>query len=317
MRGVDHITFGDSGLDRAEDFRRDPRALRDLRSKARIFPVWRGKPLLTADRTALAYVSADSTLPMGLEVFLGRENETAFFAWDVSDLDVRDADNKELGSFFDKSEQTHPDLPAGSAFVDLKRAMAALSPRDGELAAMARSVLDWHRTHGFCANCGAPTTPAKAGFQRVCPACGFQHFPRTDPVVIMLVTYGNDVLLGRNTNWPKGMYSLLAGFIDPSETLEAAVRREVWEEAGVRVGSVRYLASQPWPFPSSLMLGCWGEALGREIAIDPEEIEDARWVSREQMCDALTGHDPELLPARKGAIARFLLENWLADRLDL
>ena len=155
-----------------------------------------------------------------------------------------------------------------------------------------------------------------AGWQRDCPECGGHHFPRTDPVVIMLVTHGDDVLLGRSPGWPEGMFSLLAGFIEPGEPIEAAVRREVFEEAGVRVGAVTYLASQPWPFPASLMFGCRGEALGREITIDPAEIEQALWVSKARLAAIFEGKDPEIKPARKGAIAHFILWNWLADQLD-
>jgi NAD+ diphosphatase len=156
----------------------------------------------------------------------------------------------------------------------------------------------------------------QAGWQRVCQACGGSHFPRTDPVVIMLITRGNKVLLGRSPGWPEGMYSCLAGFVEPGETIEAAVRREVWEEAGVHVGEVRYLASQPWPFPSSLMFGCQGFATSDDITIDPVEIEDALWVSREEVMDAFAGLREGLLPARKGAIAHFLLRNWVADTLE-
>lgn len=318
MKTAETVTFGGSGLDRAEDLRRDPEALDALRGEARFVLFWRGKPLLNGARDALALVplALADLAPTGTEVFLGRDAQGAIFARDVSDLDVLGTDAEDLGAFVDASDQTHPDLPQGSAFVELRRCMAWLSRRDAELAAMARAVLEWHRSHGFCANCGAPTHLGKAGFQRSCAACGRQHFPRTDPVVIMLITHGNDVLVGRSPGWPEGMYSLLAGFIDPGETLEAAVRREVWEEAGVRVGAVTYLASQPWPFPASLMLGCAGTALTREIAIDPDEIEDAIWVSREDMLHSLEGQHPTINPARKGAIARFLIENWLADTLD-
>ncbi len=132
----------------------------------------------------------------------------------------------------------------------------------------------------------------------------------------MLITRGNSVLLGRSPGWPEGMYSLLAGFVEPGETIEAAVRREVFEEARIRVGAVEYLASQPWPFPASLMMGCQGAALNDDITIDPDEIEDASWVTREEMALAHAGQNPTLLPARKGAIAHFLLQNWLADTLD-
>ena len=132
----------------------------------------------------------------------------------------------------------------------------------------------------------------------------------------MLITHEDSVLVGRSPGWPTGMYSLLAGFVEPGETLEAAVRREVFEEAGVRVGEVGYLASQPWPFPASLMFGCWGHATSTEITIDPAEIEDARWITREEMAVISQGHHPAILPARKGAIAHFLIERWLSDTLD-
>jgi NAD+ diphosphatase len=132
----------------------------------------------------------------------------------------------------------------------------------------------------------------------------------------MLITKGNSVLMGRSHGWPEGMYSLLAGFIEPGETVEAAVRRETFEETGIEVGAVHYLASQPWPFPASLMIGCAGEALSTELHIDPVEIEDAKWFRREDIMAAFAGDHPFLLPARKGAIAHFLLQNWLADCLD-
>jgi NAD+ diphosphatase len=155
-----------------------------------------------------------------------------------------------------------------------------------------------------------------AGWQRSCDSCGGQHFPRTDPVVIMLITHGNDLLLGRSPGWPDRMWSLLAGFVEPGETMEAAVRREVFEESQVPVGRVEYLSSQPWAFPNSLMFGCRGEATGRDIVIDPAELDAARWVSREEMVEVLAGSHPEIRPLRQGAIAEFLIRHWVADTLD-
>ena len=140
------------------------------------------------------------------------------------------------------------------------------------------------------------------------------HFPRPDPVVIMLVTPGHDLLLGRSPGWPEGMYSTLAGFIEPGETVEAAVRREVHEETGVLCGPVRYLASQPWPFPASLMLGCHSEAESTAITLDPVELDDALWISREDMVRVVNGTHDKVRPPRQGSIARFLIDNWLADR---
>ncbi len=150
------------------------------------------------------------------------------------------------------------------------------------LLAMAKSLLHWHQRNRFCANCGAPSQFARGGFRRDCPGCGHQHFPRTDPVVIMLVTSGGRCLLGRSGHFPPNRYSCLAGFIEPGETVEEAVRRESFEEAGVRVGNVRYVASQPWPFPASLMLACFGEAEDDTLTIDRKELEDARWFSRDE-----------------------------------
>ena len=318
MRLAETVTFGVSGLDRAEDIRRAPEELAELRKDARMLLLWRGKPLLNPERDALAWVSPDHSVAMqgAEEVFLGRDARVGLFARDVSEWEPLGADEPEIGAFVDPSEQSHPDLPKGTAFAELRQVMSGLTPRDAELAAMAKAILEWHRSHRFCSKCGGATKARKAGFQRKCDACGGMHFPRTDPVVIMLITHGNSVLVGRSHGWPEGMYSLLAGFVDPGECLEAAVRREVWEEAGVRVGRVEYLASQPWPFPMSLMFGCWGEALDHEITVDVDEIEDALWVSKEDMMASFAGDNPALKPARKGSIAQFLLQNWLADTLD-
>ena len=235
------------------------------------------------------------------------------FAWEIPDWEPEAAPVEGFGAV---PLVAHPDLDPSLGFADLRANMAALDAAEAGLAAAAKGILGWHRSHGFCANCGARSEAADAGWRRTCPACAAQHFPRTDPVVIMLILSGNSVLLGRSPGWPPGMYSLLAGFMEPGESIEAAVRREVAEETGVPVGPVDYLSSQPWPFPSSLMIGCRGIATAREIALDPAELEDARWVSREALATAIAGRDPTLRPARTGSIARFLLERWLADTLD-
>jgi NAD+ diphosphatase len=248
-------------------------------------------------------------------VFLGLDDGVPRFAADISAWEPEEMPDT-LGAFFDPTEQRHPALPADHVFAELRGAMTALDPRGAELVATAKALLGWHATHRFCARCGGESRIAQAGWQRTCPSCGAHHFPRTDPVVIMLILSGNDVLVGRSPGWPEGMYSLLAGFVEPGESLEAAVRREVFEETGVRVGEVGYLASQPWPFPSSLMIGCIGHAQSREITLDPNEIEDARWVSREDMLEVAAGRHPGMTAARKGSIANFLITNWLADRLD-
>ncbi|MBF9197092.1 NAD(+) diphosphatase [Microvirga terrestris] len=201
------------------------------------------------------------------------------------------------------------------AAVDLRSiAVRGLVPEDElGMLAMAKSLLDWHRRHRFCANCGAPTQPAQAGFRRDCAACSAQHFPRTDPVVIMLVTRGEKCLMGRQPRFPEKMYSCLAGFLEPGETIEDAVRRETFEEAGIRVGAVRYLASQPWPFPSNVMIGCVSEALTDEIAFDGEELEDARWFTKDDVRRMLEGTHEQFLAPAPIAIANHLIREWVKD----
>jgi NAD+ diphosphatase len=290
----------------------------DTESEAIVF--WRGKPLIRrGDWDALA------RLPMGHAVFEGRADQAIFlgleegraiFSHDLTDWNPEDVDEAAMNTFLDPTEQRHPDLPDTDVFAELRSNMTRLTPRDAELAASARAVYCWHSSHTFCSKCGAQSQMAMSGWQRDCSVCNAKHFPRTDPVVIMLITHGNSVLMGRSPGWPEGMYSLLAGFVEPGESLEGAVRREVFEEAGIKVGQVDYLASQPWPFPNSLMFGCKGEALSDEITIDPVEIEDAIWVSREDMMLSFAGENPKILPARKGAIAHFILKHWLSDRLE-
>lgn len=322
MRLAETVTFGGSGLDRAAEIRWQAEVLDAAiaAGQAETILLWRGKPLLEgAARARLA------RLPMGhivlqehgkTPLLLGREeNGKLVFVSDISDWVPDEVDETALGAFFDPSEQQHPMLEESHVFLELRGVMSQLTARDAELAATARAVLGWHRSHRYCAACGAESEMVMAGWQRSCPSCNTQHFPRTDPVVIMLITRGNAVLMGRSHGWPEGMYSLLAGFVEPGETLEAAVRREVFEEAAIKVSEVGYLASQPWPFPSSLMIGCYGRAETDTITIDPKEIEDARWFSREEIALSFSGEHPTLKPARKGAIAHFLLSNWLADRL--
>ena len=316
MKQAETVTFGGSGLDRAAELRGDALDLAKTET-ARACVFWRGKVLLDANDALLRLPMEHSVLrDANAELlFLGREDEVLIFAADISKWEPEGLDANEIFGFLDDTRQVHPAC-TDAGFADIRMTMTQLAPRDAELAATGKAIMEWHRSHGFCAKCGAKNDIKMGGWQRDCPACGTHHFPRTDPVVIMLITHGNSVLMGRSPGWPEGMYSLLAGFIEPGETIEAAVRREVFEESGVRVGAVSYLASQPWPFPASLMMGCSGEATTREINIDPVEIEDAMWVSREEMANVFAGQHPQIKPARKGAIAHFLLENWLADRLD-
>ncbi|MGH1331906.1 MAG: NAD(+) diphosphatase [Paracoccaceae bacterium] len=322
MRLAETVTFGGSGLDRAAHLRGDTAMQGELLGEveARFLAVWRGKPLFAdGGKARLEWLKFGHPVfdkAVEAPLFLGLADEGyGLFAQDISAWEPDDTP-EQLDTFFDPTEQLHPDTGGAARFAELRAGMARLSPRDAELAATARSIQSWHRSHRYCSKCGAESAPTMAGWQRDCPKCKASHFPRTDPVVIMLITHGNSVLVGRSPGWPEGMFSLLAGFVEPGETIEAAVRREVYEEAGVKVGQVGYLASQPWPYPSSLMIGCQGEATSQEIKIDPKEIEEALWVSREDMADVFAGAHPRLHAPREGAIAQFLLLNWLADRLD-
>jgi NAD+ diphosphatase len=204
------------------------------------------------------------------------------------------------------------DAGAAADLLGLRDAAATLPQSDSGLAAYAVALVSWHRRHRFCANCGNPTEVREAGHLRHCPVCGADHHPRTDPVVIMLVTRGDDVLLGRQAAWPPGRYSALAGFVEPGESLEEAVAREVQEESGVVVGPPRYISSQPWPFPAQLMLGFIAPWASGEPEVNDHELEDTRWFTRAEVRAAAESDDGELKLPPRLAIARRLIEHWLA-----
>ena len=298
------LTFAtDAGaLDRATHLRPESAAL-IARPEARLLPQWQDRALidLSGASPVPGLVAPDPALlaeAAEAPVFLGLHEGAPCFTADFSGL----------------GDEAAARFGAGVKFIDLRSIAGELAPAQAALLATAKGVLGWHRIHPFCARCGARTVPEDAGWRRRCLACEGQHFPRTDPVVIMLVTRGENVLLGRQHVWPPGLYSLLAGFMEPGETIEDAVRRETHEETAVRVGRVRFIASQPWPFPASLMLGCWGEALTEELTIDPE-IEDALWLSRAEVARMLDGAHPRLASPRRDAIARWLLTAWVAGEI--
>ncbi|GJD30135.1 NADH pyrophosphatase [Methylobacterium adhaesivum] len=205
----------------------------------------------------------------------------------------------------------------GFATNDL-RSLAAeggVAPHELGLLATAKSLLSWHARNGFCAQCGTPTVPAAGGYRRDCAACDTHHFPRTDPVVIMLIQRGERCLLGRSPRFKEAMYSCLAGFLEPGETIEAAVRRETFEEVGLRIGAVAYHTSQPWPFPASLMIGCIAEALDEAITLDAQELTDARWLTRDDVAAMIAGGHPEGLTVPPSmAIAHALMRAFVDGR---
>lgn len=297
------IAFSGNPLDRAESRRNDEAWLaRQAKAPtARFLAFVNLKPVMeTAPGLAPAWFSperVDAALASGAApVFLGLDGAAARFAVAL------------------EADHAAGLLDGGRKAIDVRTvAMAGMGGHLGILA-QARALLAWHARHGFCAVCGKPSGPIKGGAARRCrdAVCGAEHFPRTDPVAIMLVTTGDSCLLGRNGHFPPGFFSALAGFIEPGETIEEAVAREVAEEAGVKVGAVRYVASQPWPFPSSLMIGCTAVAMSEAIAIDPHEIAEARWFSRAEVKAALGGdRDAPFTPPPPLAIAHHLLRYWL------
>ncbi len=307
------VTFAGSFLDRADKLRSDEadiaRRLADPASRA--IPFWRGKPLfdLTEAGPRLAWIGATEALVAESPeppIFMGLdESGVSHFASDVSHIAPPDEAPAE---FVDRRTL---DLSETRKFVDLRSIMGEIDKRDAGVAAAAKGVFEWRSTHRFCANCGAKNRVGHAGWRFDCPECGRQHFPRTDPVVIMLILDGDRALLGRQAVWPPRMYSLLAGFMEPGESVEEAVRREVMEEAGVPVGEVRYVTSQPWPFPASLMIGCVGRATETTIRRADTELEDAIWAPKAEVAEALAGRHEKIAAARKGAVAQVILKAWV------
>jgi NAD+ diphosphatase len=305
-------------FDRRANSRDDAAAIAAFRtdSRAAALVFAREQPVLQRRGAAQdawhAMADAERIATFANEAFLGLAPDGAprFAAWLADDAVEQRADASD--GFRDLRSLVvagRDDLDC----VDLRTLAlkGAFDPPTLSALAMGKALLSWHARHGFCANCGARTVAASAGWRRDCAACKTQHFPRTDPVVIMLVEDGERCLLGRQPRFPKGFYSALAGFVEPGETIEAAVKREVLEEAGVHCEEVRLIESQPWPFPSSLMLGCFARATSTEVVVDRLELEDARWFTRAEVRTMLEGTHPEgLSPPATMAIARALISAW-------
>lgn len=307
-------------LDRADHLRRDDAAIAALRhgDSTRLLPVWRGTVLVASgaatNDTALASLAHDVELPDGDAIFLGLLDEAAWFAVPVGGLD--DTACAALAS-----RATSTDARSIAAeFADLRVVGPHLSANEGALLAYARGLIYWQEHSRFCEQCGRSLTSTCGGHVRVCqnPDGPHSNFPRIDPAVIMLVVdeTASDgferCLLGRSPAWPEGVFSTLAGFVEPGESLEQAVQREVLEESGIVTTDVRYVASQPWPFPRSIMLGFEARATSSEIVTDPHELADARWFTRNELETfgnwGDEGYDLQL--PRPDSIARFLIEGW-------
>ena len=289
------LTFSGSPLDRASDRRSDAAWLAAQRAAGLFLPFWQNKPLVSqAEKDPrAAFLPWRGAWDGGLCVFLGLDGTQPLFAVDLPG-------------------ENEPVLSEGM-FQEMRACAFVLPARDTAIAGQAKALLDWHRRHGFCPNCGHATDPVDGGYRRLCPACSAEHFPRTDPVVIMLPILGDECLVGRSPRFPPLLHSAFAGFIEPGESMEEAVRRELREEVNLKTGAVRYHASQPWPFPSSLMLGCYAQALGRDFQIDGQEIEAACWLSKDEVRARLANsiEDEIKLPATI-AIAHYLIRDWAA-----
>ena len=297
-------TYAGNPLDRRSDLRLDADWLAARRGDAatRFMALWNGQPLLLDRDGGQELVQLESEAALKLAggeenvLFMGLDGETAVFAIDLAG----DAD------------PTSGPLEGRGKFTDLRFAGGQMSPEDAGTAATAKALFEWKRRHKFCSACGQPSEPAEAGWKRVCPACKVEHFPRTDPVTIMLPTFEGQCLLGRQRVWPKGRFSTLAGFMEPGESIEAACAREVKEEAGLSVQAVRYHSSQPWPFPTNLMIGLIAEVSDQDATPDQTELEEVRWFSREEMRGLLKGEIEGLGVPPPFAIAHQLMKAWAA-----
>jgi NAD+ diphosphatase len=300
-----HI-FAGNPLDRGDALRRDPEALEQVtRAPASLYLPFADLRVLVrgADALELAWIEQPVIAMLGQDappVFLGIRDGTGHFAIDVSSLDLSAAS-----------------LDPDGRFEDARMAAMVLPAAETGILAQSRSQLDWHRRHRFCSVCGQPTTQDRGGHVRRCDNCDAEHFPRTDPVAIMLITDKERCLLGQSAGRlaRTGMYSALAGFIDQGESIEEAVRREVREEAGIAVAEVVYHSSQPWPFPSSLMIGCHGRALTTEIEMDTQEMADVRWFELDEVQQALDQAHPTLKLPGPIAIAHHLIRAWAAGEV--
>ena len=302
MSYIPHV-FSDNPLDRGDQQRRDDGWLseraEDPGSRFLVMPEL-DVPLSEDGHERISWLSAEELQWFGIEgspIFLGLLDGVAHFAVHVSATSGAAARLRSYDSL---------------RFVDARSAAGILSGHETGIVAQARAQLDWHNRHGFCSVCGERTEMGRGGHVRRCVGCRAEHFPRTDPVAIMLVHDGDRCLLGQSRGRLSRlrMYSALAGFMDQGESIEEAVAREVREEAGIEVKNVRYHSSQPWPFPSSLMIGCHAEAATTDIRIDDEEMTDVRWFHRQQVIDALEGRSRDLALPQPMAIAHHLTKTW-------
>lgn len=303
MFPLGHPAFVSNTLDRAAHLRFSDEKLFALegKSSSRAYVIYRDSLVMKKDGDAQrALLTIDEALKFGANpgtVFLGLRDGDAVFGMGIGAPAV-------------EKLLTRDDVVVSELRGTAMQGM--VPPEQLSAVAQAKSLVSWHQRHGFCANCGAKSSMAEGGWKRVCPSCKTEHFPRTDPVVIMLVEKGDKCLLGRQKQFAPGMYSCLAGFVEAAETIEDAVKREIFEESGIRCTDVTYYMTQPWPYPSSLMIGCSARAISDEITVDKMELEDARWFDRDEaMLMWKREHPDGLAGPHPFAIAHHLLGRWL------
>ena len=294
--------FGETGLERMSERRTDKDWLRSVTDSAAavVLPIWRTRNLIVqqgdtpeAVRVSLTEISA-ALIDEAHPIFLGFQNGVPHFAIDLSHMD---------------NPLALPELSGKGYFTDVREAGLALPREDGGLLAYVKALANWHHTHKFCGRCGSACEPRDGGHIRECinPDCKAQHFPRTDPAVIMLVSSGDKIILARKKGWPEDRYSILAGFVEQGETLEGAVTREVMEEVSIPVTNVRYHSCQPWPFPANLMFGFFAEAQSEDIKVDDDELDHARWFHRDELIEEAKRYAEK---PHSVSIARRLMSEW-------
>lgn len=318
MKQNQTVCLAGGHLDRADHLRQ--LSVSELKAQyyCAVIVHWRGKLLCSQNAKLIFVPMAHDGVDQNALIFLGlmpqessESPQRAIFGYDLAHWGGAGQDLTTLGGFSDQSVQTHPSFEGG--FYELRAIMPQMQQDEASLAAALCGMARWHQAYQYCPRCAGPLEAQKMGWTKVCTSCQRPQFPRTDPVVIALVTDQDRVLLGRGLGFPDGLYSILAGFVEPGESLEQAAAREVLEEAGVRIGPVRILVSQPWPFPASLMVAVAAEATDAQITIDETEMADVRWVSKQELLRAYAGTHDSLLPPRNGAIAHYVLQKWLED----
>ena len=318
MRQIPRLIFNNEIVARRADMRKVAQSTPVSKNKDALNIIFfDGMPLVnkTNSQTRITYLSHDHWLltHVDLTVFLGLYKGKSIFAHNIL-KDQKDSNHKDTLEYFNKNIQKDIMLNM-SYFVNLRNALTDISEEESALAGTGRALIHWNLNSKYCGKCGLALSIKNCGWERHCNRCNQNHFPRIDPVVIVLIISGNKTLIGRSPHFPEKLYSCLAGFVEPGETIEMAAKREVQEEVGLKIYDIEYVANQPWPFPSSLMIGLKGNTNQTLLDIDKNELEDAVWLTKEELKNLLKGNCSNMQPARQGTLARHLLDSWVRDKI--